>query len=121
MVQVKVKFTLEQATKAQRGSRGIALLFFLTSALDRVGGQRDAPATLLPGKTQYPLYRRLGGPQGQSGQVWKISLPPGFNPRTIQPIVSRYTDYATQLLVVHVSAINTVSFQQLYTCQPDMK
>jgi hypothetical protein len=24
---VKVKFTLEEATKAQRGSRGIALLF----------------------------------------------------------------------------------------------
>jgi len=24
---VKVKFTLEQATKAQKGSRGIALLF----------------------------------------------------------------------------------------------
>jgi hypothetical protein len=26
-VKVKVKLTLEQATKAQRGSRGIALLF----------------------------------------------------------------------------------------------
>ena len=26
-IKVKVKFTLEQATKAQRGSRGIALLF----------------------------------------------------------------------------------------------
>jgi hypothetical protein len=26
-VKVKVKFSLEQATKAQRGSRGIALLF----------------------------------------------------------------------------------------------
>jgi hypothetical protein len=26
-VKVKVKFTLEQATKAQKGSRGIALLF----------------------------------------------------------------------------------------------
>jgi hypothetical protein len=26
-VKVKVQFTLEQATKAQRGSRGIALLF----------------------------------------------------------------------------------------------
>jgi hypothetical protein len=25
--QIKVKFTLEQAVKAQRGSRGIALLF----------------------------------------------------------------------------------------------
>jgi hypothetical protein len=27
VVKVKVKFTLEQATKAQKGSRGIALLF----------------------------------------------------------------------------------------------
>jgi hypothetical protein len=26
IIKVKVKFTLEQATKAQRGSRGIALL-----------------------------------------------------------------------------------------------
>jgi hypothetical protein len=26
-IKVKVKFTIEQATKAQRGSRGIALLF----------------------------------------------------------------------------------------------
>jgi hypothetical protein len=28
----------------------------------RVGGQRHAPAALPPGKTRYPLYRRLGGP-----------------------------------------------------------
>ena len=34
-------------------------------------------------------------PQGQSGQVWKISPPPGFDHRTVQPIASRYTDYAT--------------------------
>jgi len=33
----------------------------------RVGGQRHAPAALPPGKTRYPLYRRLGGPQGP---VW---------------------------------------------------
>ena len=31
------------------------------SALDGVGGQRHAPAALPPGKTQYPLYRRLDG------------------------------------------------------------
>jgi hypothetical protein len=35
----------------------------LTSSLEGVGGQRHAPATLPPGKTPYPLYRRLGGPQ----------------------------------------------------------
>jgi len=60
----------------------------------RMCGQCHTPATLPPGKTQYPLYRRLGGPQGQSGWVWKISPPTGFNPRTVQPVVSHYTDCA---------------------------
>jgi hypothetical protein len=36
------------------------------------------PGRLLPpGKTRYPLYRRLDGPQGRSGQMQKISSPPG--------------------------------------------
>ena len=59
-----------------------------------VGGQRHAPAALPPGRTRYPLYRRLGGPQGRSGRARKISPPPGFDPRTIQPVASRYTDWA---------------------------
>jgi hypothetical protein len=42
------------------------------------GGQHHAPAALPPGKIQYPLYKGLGGPQGRSGQVQKISSPPGF-------------------------------------------
>ena len=45
----------------------------LTLALDGVGGQRHAPAALPLGKTRYPLCRRLGTPQGRSGQVRKIS------------------------------------------------
>jgi hypothetical protein len=61
----------------------------------RVGGQLHAPAALPPGKeTRYPLYRRLCGPQGRSGRLRKISPPPGFDPRTVQPVASRYTDYA---------------------------
>ena len=88
----KVKFT-PQATKAQRGRRGRAILS-LSSALDGVGDQRHAPAALPSGKTWYPLYRRLGGPQDRSEQVWKISTPPGFDPRTVQPVARRYTDYA---------------------------
>jgi hypothetical protein len=59
-----------------------------------VGGQRHAPAALLAGKPRYPLRRRLGGPQGRSGQVRKISPPPGFDPRAVQPVASRYTDWA---------------------------
>ena len=31
-----------------------------------VGGQRYTPAALPPGKTRYPLYRRLGVSQGRS-------------------------------------------------------
>jgi hypothetical protein len=64
----------------------------LTSALDGVGGKRQAPAALPPRKTRYPLYGRLGGSQGRSGRVRKISPPPGFDPRTVQPVASRYTD-----------------------------
>jgi hypothetical protein len=59
-----------------------------------VGGQRHAPPALPPGKTRYQLYRRLGGSQGWSGRVRKISPPLGFDPRTIQPVASRYTDRA---------------------------
>jgi hypothetical protein len=50
----------------------------LTSALDVVGGQQHDPAALPPGKTGYPLYRRLGGPQGRSGRVWRIWPPTGI-------------------------------------------
>jgi hypothetical protein len=33
---------------------------------------------LPPGKTRYPLYRRLGGPQGRSGQLRETSPPAGI-------------------------------------------
>ena len=57
-----------------------------------VVGQHHARATLPPGKTRYPLNRRLGGPPSRSGQVRKISPSQRFDPRTVQPVASRYTD-----------------------------
>ena len=45
-------------------------------------------------ETLYPLYRNLGGPQGQSAQVGKISPPAGFDPQTVQPVVSHCTNWA---------------------------
>jgi hypothetical protein len=71
--------TLEQAMKAHRWSTG------------RADGQRHAPAALPPGKTRYPLWRRLGGPQGWCGRVRKVSPQPGFDSRTVQSVASRYT------------------------------
>ena len=85
-VKVKVKITLEQAMQAQSS---------LTLALDEGGWSTPRPDRFTPGKeTRYPLYRRLGGPQGRSGQVRKISPQPGFDPRTVQPVASRCTDWA---------------------------
>jgi hypothetical protein len=46
------------------------------------------------------LYRRLGGPQSQSGRMRRISPPPRFDPRTIQLEASRYTDCAIPALVI---------------------
>jgi hypothetical protein len=52
--------------------------------------------------TPRPLYPRLrpgthriGGWVGRCGRLRKISAPPGFDPRTVQPVASRYTDWAT--------------------------
>ena len=46
----------------------------MTTALEGGEGSASRPGrSLPPGKSRYPLYRRLGGPQGRSGQVRKIS------------------------------------------------
>ena len=89
-----------------------------------VGVQRHAPAALPPGKTRYPLYRRLGGPQGRSGQVRKISPPKGFDPRTVQPVASRYTDcvvpahfrssYRSRIVEVNLKEANTTTRIAVY-------
>ena len=69
----------------------------MTTALEGGEGSASRPGRFVtPGKTRYPLYRRLGGPQGRSGQVRKIFPPPGFDPRTVQPVASRYTHYTTR-------------------------
>ena len=69
----------------------------MTTALEGGEGSASRPGrSLAPGKTRYPLYRRVGEPQGRSRQVAKISPPRGFDPRTVRPVARRYTDYATR-------------------------
>ena len=88
----------------------------MTVALDGGEGSASSPGrSLPPEKTRYPLYRRLGGPQGRSGQVRKTSPPLGFDPRKVQPVASRYTDYATRpLLSCKVSFYCQLSHTTLY-------
>jgi hypothetical protein len=72
----------------------------------RVDGQLHAPAAIPPEMTRYSLYRRLGEPQGRSGRLRKISPPPGLDPRTVQPVAIRYTDYAIPALTYQVHRRN---------------
>ena len=115
----RVKCNLVQALRlctgstAHRGSRGIALLF-LDHGTRRGEVSASRPSLSLPwGKTRYPLYRSLGGPPGRSGQVRKISTPPGFDPRNVQPVASRYTDYATRPTYYKNSAHETLEYLQV--------
>ena len=56
--------------------------------------------TLPSGKTRYPFYRRLGGPQSRSGQAENL-VPIGIRSRSVQPVVSHYTDWATRPTHTH--------------------
>ena len=59
MVKVKLIFTLEQATKAQRRSKGIALFFFLTST--------PLPGRSTPGKDPVSIVQEA---VWAPGPVW---------------------------------------------------
>ena len=67
-------FALEHAMKAQRGSRGIALLFLnFDLGWGWMFHATRRPLYARQGDIRYPLYRRLGGPQDQSGRARKFS------------------------------------------------
>ena len=84
---VKVKWSSYRPGVAQRVGRGIALLF-----LDH-GTRRGWVVSSTPrlhftaGKDPVPILQEAGwAPQGRSGQVRKISSPPGFDPGTSSPV-----------------------------------
>ena len=88
----------------QAGTGGVVdvqLYSFLTSALEGGGGgvdgQRQNQNDLPSGESSIPIYRRLGGPQGRSGKVWRrenLLSPLVIETRTVQTVASRYTDWA---------------------------
>jgi len=75
-----------------RGWVEVKLYSSATAALE--GGEWSAARpgrTSPPGKTRYPFYTRLGKPQGRSGRAENL-VPTGILSRTVQSVVSNYTD-----------------------------
>jgi len=108
---VKVKCTLVQALRlctgraARSGSRGIALLFLDHGTRRGWGFSVTSRPLFAPGRDLVPIAQQAGW---ASGPVWTGAenlTPLGFDPRTVQPVASRYTDYATRpaiLTTAHV-------------------
>ena len=66
----------------------VEVQLYSSMTVAREGGEWSAARsgrTLLPGKTRYPLYRRLCGLQGRSGRAENL-VPTGISSRTFQPI-----------------------------------
>ena len=57
-----------------------------------VRGQRHAPAAFYPGKDPVPIVQETGWAPGPVWTGAENLAPPGFDPRTVQPVASRYTD-----------------------------
>jgi hypothetical protein len=96
-------------TYHERHREGVgAYLYFLFHP----GVVKPTPRQLNPRerKPVHSVYEAGGvGGQVRSGRVQKISPPPRFEPRAVQPIASRYTDY----IIPALRNTNTVSFELL--------
>jgi len=64
----------------------------LISALDGGGWSTPRPGRSIPGKDRLPIVQEAGWAKSQAGRVHKISPPPEFDTRAVQPAASRYTD-----------------------------
>ena len=105
---VKVKVTLVQALRLRtgrtvhRGSRGIDLPF-LDHGTRRGWGVNVTPRPLFTlGKYPVPIVQEAGWTPGPVWTGAKISPPSGFDPRTVQPVASRHTDWATRPTSKHI-------------------
>ena len=101
-VKVKVKVTLVQALRlctghtAHSGSKGIALLFHDHGTRRGWGVSVTLRPLFIPGKDLVPLVQEAGWALGLVWTRTENLASPGFDPRTVQPVASRYTDWANR-------------------------
>jgi len=86
----------------------------MTAALEVGEWSAARPSrTLSPGKTRYPFYRRLGGPQDRCGRVENL-VPTGIRSRTVQPVAQslyrlRYRPTTTLTTIIIATTTNTTT------------
>ena len=89
-----VKWSRYRPGVAQRVGRSIALLFHDRGTRRGWVVSSTPRPHFTPGKDPVPIVQEAGWPQGRFGRAENL-VPTGIRSRTIQPVVSRYTDWAT--------------------------
>jgi len=90
----------------------------MTVALE--GGEWSAARTgrtLPPEKIRYPFYTRLSGPQGRSERAENL-VPARIRPRTVNPLVSRYTDWATGPMAIKYYNLKSSILEEVKKTSP---
>jgi len=91
----KVKWSRYRPGVAQRVGRGIALLFHDRGTRRGWVVNSTPRAHFTPEKDAVLILQEAGWAQDRSGRAENLILT-GIRSRTIQPVVSRYTDWATR-------------------------
>ena len=115
-IYIYIKCSRYRPGVAQRVGRGIALLFH-----DR-GTRRGWVVSSMPrphftpGKDPVPILQEAGwapGPVWTGGNL----VPTGIRSRTVQPLVSRYTDWATRPIYIYIYKAKVIPLQA--RCGPE--
>jgi hypothetical protein len=77
-------------------------LSFLDLSARRGGWSAPRPGRFTPWKDPVPIVQEAGWAPGPVWMGAKNRTPLGFNPWTVQTVVSRYTDCATRPIVAYV-------------------
>ena len=100
-IYIKVNWSRYRPDVAQRVGRAIAVLFHDRGTRRGWVVSSTPRRTLPPEKTLYPFYKRMGWSQGRSGRSENL-VPTGIRSRTVQFVVSRYTDWATRPIYIYI-------------------
>ena len=78
--------------------------------------QRHDPAALYPGKDQVPIVQEAGwAPEPVCTGVENLA-PLGFDPQTVQPVASRYTNWATWPMWYVLYSIKVLCLTAYFVC-----
>jgi len=109
-IYIYIKWSRYRLGLAQRVGRGRALLFHDRGTRRGWVVSNTLRPHFTPGKTRYPYCRRLGGRA-------ENLVPTGIRSQTVQPVVSRYTDWATRPPHTHIHThTHTHIYIYIYIC-----